>query len=116
MLASCFAVPLAWAISRTDMPGKPFIRLMVFAAFVTPPYLGAIGWILLTGRLDSGLHSGDPRIVVGNLPGRSEHACDLCDVVRPIGRGNFRSSGSPRRHPSDSDHRHCGHWKQADRA
>jgi iron(III) transport system permease protein len=49
LLACCFAVPLAWAISRTDMPGKPFIRLMVFAAFVTPPYLGAIGWILLAG-------------------------------------------------------------------
>jgi iron(III) transport system permease protein len=49
LLASCFAVPIAWAISRTDMPGKAFIRLMVFAAFVTPPYLGAIGWILLAG-------------------------------------------------------------------
>jgi iron(III) transport system permease protein len=31
------------------MPGKAFVRLMVFAAFVTPPYLGAIGWILLAG-------------------------------------------------------------------
>ena len=43
LLATCFAVPIAWAISRTDMPGKAFVRLMVFAAFVTPPYLGAIG-------------------------------------------------------------------------
>ena len=49
LLATCFAVPMAWAISRTDMPGKAFVRLMVFAAFVTPPYLGAIGWILLAG-------------------------------------------------------------------
>ena len=49
VLATLFAVPIAWAISRTDMPGKAFIRLMVFAAFVTPPYLGAIGWILLAG-------------------------------------------------------------------
>jgi ABC-type sugar transport system permease subunit len=49
LLATCFGVPIAWAISRTDMPGKAFIRLMVFAAFVTPPYLGAIGWILLAG-------------------------------------------------------------------
>jgi iron(III) transport system permease protein len=49
LLATLFAVPIAWAISRTDMPGKAFIRLMVFAAFVTPPYLGAIGWILLAG-------------------------------------------------------------------
>lgn len=49
VLSTLFAVPIAWAISRTDMPGKAFVRLMVFAAFVTPPYLGAIGWILLAG-------------------------------------------------------------------
>jgi iron(III) transport system permease protein len=49
LLTTLFAVPIAWAISRTDMPGKAFVRLMVFAAFVTPPYLGAIGWILLAG-------------------------------------------------------------------
>src|SRR5882724_9821788 len=48
-LAGIFGVPIAWAISRTDMPGKGFVRLMVFAAFITPPYLGAIGWILLAG-------------------------------------------------------------------
>jgi iron(III) transport system permease protein len=49
ILATIFGVPLAWAISRTDMPAKGFIRLMAFAAFVTPPYLGAVGWILLAG-------------------------------------------------------------------
>jgi len=49
VLATLFGVPLAWAISRTDMPAKGFIRLMVFGAFIIPPYLGAIGWILLAG-------------------------------------------------------------------
>jgi iron(III) transport system permease protein len=49
ILATIFGVPLAWAISRTDMPAKGFIRLMAFAAFITPPYLGAVGWILLAG-------------------------------------------------------------------
>ena len=49
VLACLFGVPLAWAISRTDMPAKTFIRLMVFGAFIIPPYLGAIGWILLAG-------------------------------------------------------------------
>src|SRR5207237_6932102 len=49
LLAGLFGVPLAWAISRTDMPAKTFIRLMVFGAFIIPPYLGAIGWILLAG-------------------------------------------------------------------
>ena len=43
------AVPLAWAVSRTDMPGKASIRMLVMAAFIMPPYLGAIGWILLAG-------------------------------------------------------------------
>lgn len=48
-LAGIFGLPIAWAISRTDMPAKGFVRLMVFGAFITPPYLGAIGWILLAG-------------------------------------------------------------------
>ncbi len=48
-LCLLFAVPMAWAIARTDMPGKGFIRLLVLGAFITPPYLGAIGWILLSG-------------------------------------------------------------------
>ena len=49
VLSCLFGVPLTWAISRTDMPAKGFIRLMVFGAFIIPPYLGAIGWILLAG-------------------------------------------------------------------
>jgi iron(III) transport system permease protein len=43
------AVPMAWAVSRTDMPGKGFTWAIVLAAFIMPPYLGAIGWILLAG-------------------------------------------------------------------
>ena len=48
-LASVFAVPMAWAVSRTDMPGKGLSWAMVIGAFIMPPYLGAIGWILLAG-------------------------------------------------------------------
>ena len=49
--AICFvlAVPLAWLVSRTDMPAKGLVRMGVLASFVMPPYLGAIGWILLAG-------------------------------------------------------------------
>ena len=49
LLTLALALPLAWAVSRTDMPGKKLVRLLVLGAFVTPPYLGAIGWILLAG-------------------------------------------------------------------
>lgn len=49
VLCLVFALPIAWAVARTDMPGKGAVRLLVLGAFVTPPYLGAIGWILLAG-------------------------------------------------------------------
>jgi iron(III) transport system permease protein len=49
LTAAVFAVPMAWATARTDMPGKSLVRLLVLGAFATPPYLGAIGWILLAG-------------------------------------------------------------------
>jgi iron(III) transport system permease protein len=44
-----FAAPMAWAVSRTNMPGKGAVWGCVFGAFILPPYLGAIGWILLAG-------------------------------------------------------------------
>ncbi|TKT82490.1 iron ABC transporter permease [Aquamicrobium sp. LC103] len=44
-----FGVPLAWACTRTDMPGKNLVRYGVFGAFIMPPYLGGVGWILLAG-------------------------------------------------------------------
>ena len=49
VLAAVFAVPLAWACARTDMPLRGTIRLAVLAAFIMPPYLAAVGWILLAG-------------------------------------------------------------------
>lgn len=48
-ISTVIAVPMAWAASRTDMPGKGFTWAAVLAAFIMPPYLGAIGWILLAG-------------------------------------------------------------------
>ncbi|TGD95117.1 ABC transporter permease [Methylobacterium nonmethylotrophicum] len=43
------AVPIAWAVARTDMPAKGLVRALILGAFITPSYLGAIGWILLAG-------------------------------------------------------------------
>jgi iron(III) transport system permease protein len=49
IIASVIAVPLAWGVSRTDMPGRGFVHVIVLASFLIPPYVGAIGWILLGG-------------------------------------------------------------------
>lgn len=44
-----FGLPMAWALSRTDMPCKPLIWISILGTFIIPPYLGAVGWILLAG-------------------------------------------------------------------
>lgn len=49
VLSLCFAVPISWGLARTDMPGKRFVWLGVIGAYVMPPFMGAIGWILLAG-------------------------------------------------------------------
>lgn len=46
-IATLFGTVLSWAVSRTDMPGRNLIRIMVFAAFATPSFLGATAWIFL---------------------------------------------------------------------
>lgn len=48
-IALAMGVPLALAVSRTNMPGRGFTHLSVLAAFVMPNFLGAIAWILLAG-------------------------------------------------------------------
>jgi len=44
-----FAAPMAWLVSRTDLPGKRWWRTLILASFVTPPFLGAFAWVLLGG-------------------------------------------------------------------
>ncbi len=48
-LSVLMALPMAWGVSRTDMPGRGAMYLGVIGAFIMPPFLGAIGWILLAG-------------------------------------------------------------------
>lgn len=48
-LGLVFALPMAWAVSRSDMPAKHLVRMLVLATFITPPFLGATSWILLAG-------------------------------------------------------------------
>ena len=42
VISTCVGVPMAWLVSRTNMPGGNFVTLIVVAIFVMPPYLGAV--------------------------------------------------------------------------
>jgi iron(III) transport system permease protein len=49
VICVAWAAPMAWLVARTDMPGKKFLRILILASFVTPPFLGAFAWVLLGG-------------------------------------------------------------------
>jgi iron(III) transport system permease protein len=47
VLSVAIGLPLAWAASRTDVPGKRFIHLTATVAYITPPFLTAIAFVYL---------------------------------------------------------------------
>src|SRR5712692_3540306 len=46
-LSVVVGLPLAWAVSRTNVPAKPFVHLTAVVSYVTPPYLTAIAFVNL---------------------------------------------------------------------
>src|ERR1700731_504918 len=64
IICCAVAAPMGWLVSRTDMPGRQFIRALVTASFVTPPFLGAVAWELLAAP-NSGLLNQLYRAVAG---------------------------------------------------
>ncbi|MBP2314317.1 ABC transporter permease [Azospirillum soli] len=64
VIAIGIGVPLAWLVSRTDMPFRRTIRVLTLTAFVTPSFIGATGWILLAAP-NSGWLNALWRLVAG---------------------------------------------------
>jgi iron(III) transport system permease protein len=58
VLSVVFGTALAWLVARTDMPAGGAVRLFVFAAFVTPSFLGATAWIFLAAPNAGWLNRG----------------------------------------------------------
>ncbi len=58
VLCIVFGVPMAWAVSRTDMPGKGLVWVAVLGTFIVPSYLSAVAWILLAGPNAGWLNRG----------------------------------------------------------
>src|SRR5713226_752839 len=77
-IAACaVAMPLAWLVSRTDMPLRATIRAFVTASFVTPPFLGAIAWEILAAP-NSGMLNQWYRALFDLEP--DEHLFDIYTV------------------------------------
>jgi iron(III) transport system permease protein len=64
-VSACIAaIPIAWLVARTDMPGRSIVRALITASFVTPPFLGAIAWELLAAP-NSGMLNQIARKLLG---------------------------------------------------
>ncbi len=63
-LACVVAVPLAWLVARTDVPFRRTLRGLIMTSFITPPFLGAVAWVLLAAP-NSGLINQYYRIIFG---------------------------------------------------
>src|SRR6201986_2292158 len=64
IICCAVAAPMGWLVSRTVMPGRQFVRALVTASFVTPPFLGAVACELLAAP-NSGLLNQLFRLVTG---------------------------------------------------
>src|SRR5580692_2401248 len=42
LFSTIIGLTLAWAVSRTDVPGKPLLRLTATLSYLSPPFLTAI--------------------------------------------------------------------------
>lgn len=53
-------IPLSWLLTRTDLPFKKTLRSLFCIPYAIPPFVGAIGWIILanptSGVLNQWLH------------------------------------------------------------
>jgi iron(III) transport system permease protein len=47
LLSLLMALPLAWLLSRSDLPGKGIMRTLFCLPYALPPYIGAIAWVSL---------------------------------------------------------------------
>lgn len=48
--ATILGAPLAYLVTRFNIPGKLMLRAAIVLTFVSPPFIGAYAWILLLGR------------------------------------------------------------------
>ena len=78
LICCIVAAPMGWLVSRTDMPGRQFIRALVTASFVTPPFLGAVAWELLAAP-NSGLLNQFYRLISGQEAG--EHLFNIYSLT-----------------------------------
>src|SRR5574344_1514022 len=50
LCACLIGIPIAYVVTRFDIPCKKLFRAMVVISLLSPPFIGAYSWIMLLGR------------------------------------------------------------------
>lgn len=78
-LSVAVGLPLAWAVSRTNVPGKRLIHLTAVVSYLTPPYLTAIAFVNLFSP-NAGLVNRFVRDVLG-MPALTFNVFSMAGLV-----------------------------------
>ena len=65
LIAAVMGTLLAWAVVRTDMPGRTFAAIAAIVPFITSSFIGALAWVLL-GAPEVGLLNQAWRYIGGD--------------------------------------------------
>lgn len=74
LLATAISLPLAWLVTRTDLPGRRLLTWVVALPLVFPPYVGAFAYITVFGP------RGVLEKLVSALTGVAGHQVKLPDI------------------------------------
>lgn len=50
VFATCLGLPMAYIMSRFDIPFKKTIHILIILTLLSPPFIGAYSWILMLGN------------------------------------------------------------------
>ncbi len=75
-LSAVLAVPLAWGVTRTDMPFRGLVPVMVMVSFATTSFLSAVAWIILLGP-----RAGVLNVYLRDLLGLAQNPMNIFSVT-----------------------------------
>jgi iron(III) transport system permease protein len=77
IVSTCFAVPLAWLLNATSLPGRRVFALLLSAQIAIPGFVTAMGWTLVVNPRNGWLNQALGRLFGGpNVP---------IDLQNPLG-------------------------------
>ena len=50
LTSTLIGVPIAYVLTRYNVPGKTLVHILIIMSLMSPPFIGAYSWIILAGR------------------------------------------------------------------